>query len=245
MLDNLVKAVKGFKFPGIYLVFPGNQREAGGGSAKKKSSTNTKKDILIPMQPALVVDTSSLIDGRIADIVETGFISGTFIVPSFVVKELQQVADSKDSMKRNRGRRGLDVLNDLKKSKLTKFKIVKVRLEEDTIDEGVLALAQRLKGRVLTTDYNLNKVGKVSGVPILNVNELANMVKTILLPGEEFGLTVLKKGKEKDQGVGYLPDGTMVVVEGGSKLIGKEVGLRVERLLQTNAGRMIFAKPTD
>lgn len=236
MIKRLQEFFKRFPAPGIYLVFPGR------GEAKAEGP-ETKREILIPLEPALVLDTSALIDGRIADIVRTGFISGTFIVPSFILNELQQVADSKDPLKRNRGRRGLDILKDLRRSKYTKFKVVKMRQTADTIDEAVLDFARRVKGRVITTDYNLNKVGKVTGIAILNVNELANMVKTVLLPGEEFELNILRRGKEKGQGVGYLPDGTMVVVESGESLIGSDVLVRVERLLQTNAGKMIFARP--
>jgi uncharacterized protein YacL len=235
MANKITEFLKSIPAPSVYFVFPGKKD-------KKDEKESSKKQIMIPMEPALVVDTSALIDGRIADILETGFMSGTFVVPSFVVKELQQVADSKDSQKRKRGRRGLDILNEIKKSKYTKFKVVRMSLEHDSVDEGVLMLARRLKGRVITTDFNLNKVGKVTGVPILNVNELSNMVKTILLPGETFDLTILKEGKEKTQGVGYLPDGTMVVVQDAVNLIGDTVNVVVERSLQTNAGRMIFAK---
>ncbi len=240
MRDWFLDFVKNFRLPGIYVVLPGNFGNPG--SAKQRSLAKSKK-IHIPAPPALIVDTSALIDGRIADIVSTGFVSGTLLVPSYVVDELQRVADSKDPLKRNRGRRGLDVLNELKRAKYTKFKVVKFPKSKEPVDSRLLELGKQLKGRVITTDYNLNKVAKVTGVPILNVNELANMVKTVVLPGEEFELCVLKKGKEKNQGVGYLPDGTMVVIENGKELIGKDVKVKVERLLQTEAGKMIFATP--
>ncbi len=235
MLKKLTNLLKSIPTPSIYFVFPGRER-------KKKKTVKDIREIYVPQKPALVVDTSALIDGRLADIVATGFMSGTFIVPSYVVNELQQVADSKNPQKRKRGRRGLDVLNEIKKSKFTKFKVIRMGLSAKTVDESLIVLARKLKGRVITTDFNLNKVGKIAGVPILNVNELANTVKTIYLPGEKFELRLLQEGKEKKQAVGYLPDGTMVVVKGASNLIGEDVKVVVERLLQTNAGRMVFAK---
>lgn len=240
MINRIGDFLRNLRLPGIYVVLP----ESLNPRAKTKSAASvseSNKQIQVPEPPALVIDTSALIDGRIADIVATGFISGTIIVPSYVVDELQHVADSKSALKRNRGRRGLDVLNDLKRNKHTKFKVVRFSKSNEPVDSRLLMLAKRLKGRVITTDYNLNKVGKVSGVPILNVNELANMVKTVVLPGEQLDVTVLKAGKEKGQGVGYLPDGTMVVVENSESLIGKDVVVKVERLFQTDAGRMVFA----
>ena len=233
MLQQLTNLLKSIPTPSIYFVFPGK---------KKKKKIKDIREIYIPQEPALIVDTSALIDGRLADIVATGFMSGTFIVPSYVVSELQHVADSKNPQKRKRGRRGLDVLNEIKRSKFTKFKVIRMGLNAKTVDESLIVLARKLKGRVITTDFNLNKVGKVAGVPILNVNELANTVRPVYLPGERFKLLLLQEGKEKKQAVGYLPDGTMVVVQDAANLIGQEVGVVVERLLQTNAGRMVFAK---
>ena len=195
----------------------------------------------------LILDTSAIIDGRIADIAKTGFLDGTFIVPSFVLEELQRIADSKNSLKRNRGRRGLDILEELKRKKGLPFKIVEQKSGKalENLDSALLKLTKKFGGKVVTTDYNLNKVAKVSGVKVLNVNELANMVKTVILPGEELTIRIIQKGKEKGQGVGYLPDGTMVVLEGGEERIGQEVETVVERLFQTDAGRMIFVKERE
>ena len=245
MLKKLLDRVKRFRVPNIYVVFTDRLPSTFGSfsSESKKKIEEPEPKVEIKVRPALVVDTSALIDGRLADIVETGFISGTIVVANFVIDELQRVADSKDSLKRNRGRRGLDVLKSLKKNRYTKFLIVKTKPSKDAIDSQLLAFAKEINGRVVTTDYNLSKVGKVTGVPMLNVNELANMVKTVVLPGETIDIVILKQGKESDQGVGYLPDGTMVVVEGGGKLIGESVEVKVERLLQTEAGKMIFAAP--
>ncbi len=192
----------------------------------------------------LVLDTSAIIDGRIADIAKTGFLDGTFILPSFVLEELQRVADSKNSLKRNRGRRGLEILEELKRKEHLPFKIIEQKNGKalENLDSELLKLTKKLGGKIVTTDYNLNKVAKVSGVRVLNVNELANMVKTVVLPGEELTIRIIQKGKEKGQGVGYLPDGTMVVLEGGEEKIAQEVETVVERLFQTEAGRMIFVK---
>lgn len=191
----------------------------------------------------LILDTSSVIDGRIVDIAKTGFLDGTFIVLSCVLEELQKIADSKNTLKRNRGRRGLEILEELKKEERLPFKIIDCQVKNfENLDAELLRFSKRLGGKVVTTDYNLNKVAKVSGVKVLNVNELANMVKTVVLPGEELIIKVIQQGKEKGQGVGYLPDGTMVVVEDGEDLVGQEVETMVERLFQTEAGRMIFVK---
>jgi len=243
MLERITSFFEGLQkipMPGIYFVFPGRRKPRKQNNGKK---TELKEEIQIMESPALIVDTSALIDGRLADIANTGFLSGTFIVPDYVLAELQKVADAKDSLKRNRGRRGLDVLNAIKKCRYTQFKLVKLPKAKTAVDSRLLDLAKQLKGRVVTTDYNLNKVGKVTGVPILNINELSNMVKTILLPGEEFEVTLLKPGKEDGQGVGYLPDGTMVVAEEAANLIGRTTVLEVERVWQTEAGRMVFARP--
>ncbi|NTV30753.1 TRAM domain-containing protein [candidate division WWE3 bacterium] len=245
MIKEVIDAVRRFRIPNIYVVvadrFP--TPFAGLTPESKQKELAPPKEIEIKSRPALVVDTSALIDGRLADIIETGFISGTVVVPTFVIEELQRVADSKDSLKRNRGRRGLDVLKSIKKCRYVKFLIPKIKSGRDPIDTQLLNFAKQINGRVVTTDYNLNKVGKVTGVPMLNINELANMVKTVVLPGEIVELNVLKKGKEQGQGIGYLPDGTMVVVEDGGRLIGVDIEVKVERLLQTDAGKMIFAKP--
>lgn len=206
----------------------------------------SRKKKKMELESALILDTSAIIDGRVVDIIKTGFLDGTIVVLTCVLEELQRVADSKNTLKRNRGRRGLDVLEELKKEENLPFKIIESNVSDlRKLDLKLLKVAKKLKGKVITIDYNLNKVAKVSGVPVLNVNELANMVKTIILPGEELSTKVIQKGKEKGQGLGYLPDGTMVVVEEGESLIGQEVNTVVERLFQTDAGRMIFVRPLD
>ncbi|HWI64968.1 MAG TPA: PIN domain-containing protein [Symbiobacteriaceae bacterium] len=191
-----------------------------------------------------VLDTSVIIDGRIADIAKTGFLEGPLVIPGFVLEELRHIADSSDVLKRNRGRRGLDILNRIQKELA-----VEVQINEQDVGEGLevdsklLKLAKLLNGRVVTNDFNLNKVAELQGVPVLNINELANAVKPAVLPGEEMTITVIKDGKEVGQGVAYLDDGTMIVVDGGKRYIGDTIGVVVTSVLQTAAGRMIFAKP--
>jgi len=195
--------------------------------------------------PPLILDTSAVIDGRVRDILKTGFLHGTVVVPDFVLGELQNLADSPQTLKRAKGRRGLAILEEIKGISKVGFKIwtSKFRRQFKT-DEKLIKLAQKLKGAIVTSDFNLNKVAKVSGITVLNVNELANAVKTQVLPGEKLKIKIVQVGKEKDQGVGYLPDGTMVVVEDGRESVGCEIKVEVSRLLQTEAGRMIFAKLT-
>jgi uncharacterized protein YacL len=193
-----------------------------------------------------ILDTSVIIDGRIADICEAGFLEGVFIVPQFILQELQYIADSQDSIKRARGRRGLDVLHKIQKMTNITVKIV----EEDfpkikEVDSKLVALGQLLNAKVITNDFNLNKVAQLQGVSVLNINELANSLKPVVLPGEIMRVFVLKEGKEYNQGVAYLDDGTMVVVENGRKLIGKNAEVMVTSVLQTTAGRMIFAKAKE
>ena len=194
----------------------------------------------------IILDTSVVIDGRIADICQTRFIEGRFIVPRFVLKELQQIADSQDPIKRNRGRRGLDVL-----ARIQKIPHVDVRITEEDfadtreVDAKLVRLAKLMGGRILTNDFNLNKVAELQGIQVLNINELANALKPVVLPGEVMEARVIKEGKEYNQGVAYLDDGTMVVVEQVRNLIGQTVKVMVTSVLQTAAGRMIFAKPED
>lgn len=191
-----------------------------------------------------ILDTSVIIDGRIADICRTGFIEGPLVIPEFVLEELRHIADSSDSLKRNRGRRGLDILNLIQKE----IDIAVIIYEKDfedisEVDSKLLKLGQFLNGKVVTNDYNLNKVAEFHGVDVLNINELANAVKPIVLPGEVMIVQVVKDGKESGQGVAYLDDGTMIVVDNGRKYIGETIGVVVTSVLQTAAGRMIFAKP--
>lgn len=192
---------------------------------------------------AKILDTSVIIDGRIADICDAGFMDGKIIIPGFVLEELRHIADSSDALKRNRGRRGLDILNRIQKEIN-----IPVHVLDDTVDEGLevdsrlVKLAQRLEGKVVTNDYNLNKVCELQGVPVLNINELANAVKPVVLPGEEMDVQIIKDGKESGQGIAYLDDGTMIVVDGGRSYIGDEISVLVTSVLQTAAGRMIFAR---
>jgi uncharacterized protein YacL len=191
-----------------------------------------------------VLDTSVIIDGRVVDILRCGFIEGELVVPAFVLDELRHIADSQDSIKRNRGRRGLDVLNMIQKELNCQVRIEDTDEANDgEVDSSLLKLAQRIGGKVLTTDFNLSKVADFQGVPVLNINELANALKPIALPGEEMVVQVIKDGKENGQGIGYLEDGTMIVIDGGRKHIGENLNVMVTSILQTAAGRMIFAKP--
>jgi len=191
-----------------------------------------------------ILDTSVIIDGRIVDICRSGFIEGELVIPSFVLEELRHIADSQDSLKRNRGRRGLDVLNMIQKDLEFPVRIENVEVAADSeVDSALLRLAQKLGGKVLTIDYNLNKVANFQGVPVLNINELTNAVKPIALPGEDMTVQVIKDGKENGQGIGYLEDGTMIVIDGGRRHIGESLNVTVTSILQTAAGRMIFAKP--
>jgi len=197
-------------------------------------------------QHPLILDTSVIIDGRIADICETGIIDQKIIIPRFVLKELQAVADSADKLKRNRGRRGLDVLQRLQSIENIEIQIVDPKLPgaeaRETVDLKLLALAKALNGRVATNDYNLNKVAQLRGVQVININDLANALKPVVLPGEEMQVKIIKPGEEAGQGVGYLDDGTMVVVEQGRGRIGEMVSIAVTSVLQTSAGRMIFGR---
>lgn len=191
-----------------------------------------------------ILDTSVIIDGRIADICKTGFIEGTIVIPEFVLEELQHIADSSDLLKRNRGRRGLDILNKIQKELDVKVLIYEGDFEEiSEVDSKLVKLAKVLQGKVVTNDFNLNKVCELQGVSVLNINDLANAVKPVVLPGEEILVQIIKDGKEHGQGVAYLDDGTMIVVEGGREYIGSMMEVLVTSVLQTSAGRMIFAKP--
>lgn len=191
-----------------------------------------------------ILDTSVIIDGRIADICKTGFIEGTIVIPEFVLEELQHIADSSDLLKRNRGRRGLDILNKIQKELDVKVLIYEGDFEEiSEVDSKLVKLAKVLQGKVVTNDFNLNKVCELQGVSVLNINDLANAVKPVVLPGEEILVQIIKDGKEHGQGVAYLDDGTMIVVEGGREYIGTMMEVLVTSVLQTSAGRMIFAKP--
>ncbi len=195
-------------------------------------------------EKSILIDTSVIIDGRIVDIARTGFLPGTLLIPRFVLNELQYIADSADSMRRQRGRRGMEVLSDLQKDHSISTTIADIDVEGvREVDEKLIMLARQMQSPILTNDYNLNRVAELQGVQVLNINDLANAVKSILLPGENLQVDVIQEGKEQGQGVGYLDDGTMVVVEDGRGYIGKEIEVSVTKVLQTAAGRMIFSKP--
>lgn len=207
---------------------------------KEKKSKGSNKSI------PKVLDTSVIIDGRIFDICKTGFVEGPLVIPNFVLDELRHISDSSDSLKRNRGRRGLDILNKIQKELEIETQIWEGDFPEIAeVDSKLLKLAQVLKGKVVTNDFNLNKVAEFQGVAVLNINELANAIKPVVLPGEEMKVIVVKDGKEPTQGVAYLDDGTMIVVEGGRRYMGEQLDVIVTSVLQTAAGRMIFAKPKE
>jgi len=190
-----------------------------------------------------ILDTSVIIDGRIADICDTGFIEGTMVVPQFVLKELQQIADSPDQLKRQRGRRGLDILDHLQRSSQVSVVISELDFPEvKDVDSKLMELARQLDGKIITNDINLNKVAKLRGISVLNINELVNALRPVVLPGETMRVFILKEGKEKDQGVGYLDDGTMVVVDNSRKMIGQTIDITVTSVLQTTVGKMIFGR---
>jgi len=219
-------------------------REFAGGlrlprATEKAIEAEKKED-----QHVILLDTSVIIDGRILDIARTGFIRHTLLVPNFVLKELQYIADSADSLRRNRGRRGLDILSMLQNESPVPVRITDMDAPQSRdADSKLVLLARRLTCPIMTNDYNLNKVAELQGIPVLNINDLANAVKASFLPGEEISVTIIQEGKEYGQGVGYLDDGTMVVVEDGYRLMNRTQQVVVTKVLQTAAGRMIFAKP--
>jgi uncharacterized protein YacL len=223
--------------------FPG--ASSGGGPANSKTGSAGvpapgKRGIM-----AKLLDTSVIIDGRIAEVCETGFLEGVFYIPRFVLQELQRIADSSDPLKRNRGRRGLDILNRMQRSKIT-LEILEVDAPETReVDEKLLIIGKQRGACIITNDFNLNKVAEIHGVPVLNINDLANALKPAVLPGELLTIRVIKEGKEAGQGIGYLDDGTMVVVDNGKVYMGQKIEVVVTSALQTAAGRMIFAKKRD
>jgi uncharacterized protein YacL len=196
---------------------------------------------------SILVDTSVIIDGRIADVARTGFLPGTLVVPRFVLNELQYIADSAESLRRQRGRRGMEVLAELQKDRTIDVNLADIDVEGGTrdVDEKLVILARQMKAPILTNDFNLNRIAELQGVQVLNINDLANAVKSILLPGETLNVKVIQEGKEPGQGVAYVDDGTMVVVEDGHSFLNKEIAITVTKVLQTAAGRMIFSKPSE
>ncbi|CAM5196998.1 putative protein YacL OS=Ureibacillus acetophenoni OX=614649 GN=SAMN05877842_105100 PE=4 SV=1 [Ureibacillus acetophenoni] len=219
--------------------------KSGTGSKKKSGDqSNFTQNEQNPLTKLL--DTSVIIDGRIADISTTGFIEGVLVVPQFVLTELQHIADSSDTLKRTRGRRGLDILKKLQDERATKVIISEEDFEDiHEVDLKLVRLAKKIGAQILTNDFNLNKVCELHQVQVLNINDLANAVKPVVIPGEDMQVLVIKDGKEHNQGVAYLDDGTMIVVEGGRSYIGQSITVTVTSVLQTSAGRMIFAKPKE
>ena len=190
-----------------------------------------------------LLDTSVIIDGRIIDILKTGFLEGRLIVPNFVLEELQKLADSSDNLKRAKGRRGLDLIQEIQQKNKEQLLVEDTDFEDlNEVDAKLVKLAKQTEAVIITNDFNLNKVAEIQGVSVLNINDLANAIKPVVLPGEEMNVFVVKDGKENNQGVAYLEDGTMIVVEGGKKLVGENTAVVVTSVLQTSAGRMIFAK---
>lgn len=212
---------------------------------KKKGRNNDLATRYVRSVPPVILDTSAIIDGRFLEVSRAGYFPALLILPKFVIEELQRLADSEDDLRRQKGRRGLDLLDLIRKDKKVKIQIWTDPVEGETVDGKITVLAGILKASVATVDYNLNKSLTVLNIPVLNVNDLTNLVKTVILPGETLKLRVIQKGKEAKQGVGYLPDGTMIVVENGEGLVGKECLVKVWRLLQTPAGKMIFARPLE
>jgi uncharacterized protein YacL len=208
---------------------------------EKDKQTPGKREII---RRNKVLDTSVIIDGRIADICKSGFVQGVLVIPGFVLEELRHIADSSDTLKRNRGRRGLDILNKMRKELDVRVQINEKDFPEiQEVDSKIVKLAQTIDADIITNDYNLNKVAELQGIQVLNINELANALKPVYLPGEEMVVQIVKDGKESKQGIGYLDDGTMIVVEAGKKYINQTIHVMVTSVLQTAAGRMIFAKP--
>jgi uncharacterized protein YacL len=209
-------------------------------------STNSSSPSWGQSSRTILLDTSVIIDGRVADIAQTGFLPGTLLIPRFVLNELQYIADSADSLRRQRGRRGMEVLAELQKVSAVTVRISDIDVEGvREVDDKLVILARQLKCPIVTNDYNLNRVAELQGVVILNINELANAVKSVVLPGETMSIQVIQEGKEINQGVGYMDDGTMVVVENGNRYIGLTKNVTVTKVLQTAAGRMIFARSED
>ncbi len=235
----------GFGYFGLNIGLTKQEELAAGLTAiVEKQRTVSSTEEVKGFEEHKILDTSVIIDGRIADICKTGFIEGTLVIPEFVLEELQHIADSSDLLKRNRGRRGLDILNKIQKELDVRVLIYEGDFEEiGEVDSKLVKLAKALHGKVVTNDFNLNKVCELQGVSVLNINDLANAVKPVVLPGEEIVVQVIKDGKEHGQGVAYLDDGTMIVVEGGREYIGATMEVLVTSVLQTSAGRMIFAKP--
>ncbi len=241
LMGYLGVAVFNMRSDDIFSIFQGFSRS---GAAQATASTGGESAQNWAEGRTILLDTSVIIDGRIADVARTGFLPGSLLIPRFVLTELQYIADSSDSLRRQRGRRGMEVLAQLQREPSIPVRITDIDVEGTReVDDKLVILARQMRCPILTNDYNLNRVAELQGVTILNINELANAVKSVLLPGEMLCVRVIQEGKEVGQGVGYMEDGTMVVIEGGRDLIDKEVNVLVTKVLQTAAGRMIFARP--
>jgi uncharacterized protein YacL len=220
-----------------------SSRPAGSAGSKEEGAAGSGK---WGEGRTILLDTSVIIDGRIADIARTGFLPGTLLIPRFVLTELQYIADSPDSLRRQRGRRGMEVLSQLQRETVLPVKMSDIDVEGvREVDDKLVILARQLRCPVLTNDYNLNRIAELQGVTVLNINELANAVKSVLLPGEVLPVRIIQEGKEYGQGVGYMDDGTMVVIENGREFMDQEIAVMVTKVLQTAAGRMIFARPEE
>ena len=232
-----------FKFPSLPMKWPTIRSFYP--SPFQSATAGAQESADFSLSSPKILDTSAIIDGRILDVAQTGFLEGTIVLPRFILAELQGVADSSDPLRRTRGRRGLSVVTELQKLRELSIEIPETTLkdlERDKVDEALVVLAKRLNGKVITTDYNLNQIAQIEGVSVLNVNDLANSLKPMLLPGENVEIDIIRVGKENHQGVGYLDDGTMLVVEDGYRHIGERVKVTVTSMLQTSAGRMVFGR---
>jgi uncharacterized protein YacL len=214
-------------------------QEARREKQKKKAETEAQT-LKREFENAVLLDTSVLVDGRIIDLLKTGFLNGPFVIPQNVIHELQTIADSKDAIKRQRGRRGLDTARDVRKT--VKVLMPEIRSKDKEVDRQLVVFAKENKLKLMTLDFNLNKVAAVSGIKVLNINDLVNALKTVLLPGEAMRIKIIQQGKEKQQGIGYLPDGTMVIVEEAKTRVGEEVDVKVVKTIQSSAGRIIFCE---
>ena len=211
---------------------------------KRKHNAEKQVEVDAPNKNYKLLDTNVIIDGRIADICKTGFLEGKILIPVFVLEELQYIADSSESLRRIRGRRGLDMLKQIQENKLMEVEIMNIDFEDiHGVDSKLVHLAQKVNGKIITNDYNLNKVAQLRGVEVLNINDLSNAVKPVVIPGETMKVQVVRDGKEPGQGVAFLDDGTMIVIENGHRYVSRTISIEVTSALQTSAGRMIFAKP--
>lgn len=245
VLPFLAVLLFGYFGVAIFVMRQNDMLNVWGSLSGRSSESDTTGGWNAPSR-TILLDTSVIIDGRVADIAKTGFLPGTLLIPRFVLNELQYIADSADALRRQRGRRGMEVISELQKTSAVTVRLSDVNVEGvREVDDKLVILARQMKCPILTNDYNLNRVAELQGVIILNINELANSVKSVVLPGETFNIQVIQEGKESSQGVGYMEDGTMVVVESGSKFMGEHKKVTVTKVLQTAAGRMIFARPEE